>query len=108
MLTHKIRDMPAHLFENKKSPTSYGNNNNNQQQQQQISLNNRNDEINEMSNMSNSNSTAAEDPKPTSVEIPESPPVNPEPETPVSVKRSPTESDLPVPKRQPSKKNNTQ
>lgn len=88
--------MPAHLFENKKSPTS-GN------QSQLPSSNNQSEEISEVSNLSNSNSAPAEDSKMANVEVPESPPVTSELETPGSTKRSPTENDLPVPKRQPSK-----
>lgn len=99
MLTHKIRDMPAHLFENKKSPTFTG--------QQQTPPSNQSEDISEVSNLSNSNSMATEDSKMGSmnnINNAEVPVVNPEPETPAPIKRLPIETELPVPKRQPSKK----
>lgn len=101
MLTHKIRDMPGHLFDNKKSPT-FG-----ASQQQPISSHNQSsEEISEVSNMSNSNSVACEDSKmatttSSATEVSESPPVTSDLEVPL-IKRSPTDVDLPVPKRQPS------
>lgn len=95
MLTHKIRDMPPHLFENKKSPQFGG---------PPTSTTAQNDEVSDMSNMSNSNS-ATEDSRPlapTRMELPGSP-VKQESSTPPPIKRSPPDNDLPVPKRQPSK-----
>lgn len=80
MLTHKIRDMPAHLFETNKPtmpPPVPG------------------------INVPNEDSTSTEDrsmPTPTSLE--------PAPKPDLGVKRSPPEGEtvLPIPKRQPGKK----
>lgn len=85
MLTHKIRDMPSHLFENKRSP-SFG---------APSSVND--DSINEnTSGSSNMPEESRIQPPPSPVKL-ETPPPPPPPPS----KRSPPEADLPVPKRQP-------
>lgn len=82
MLTHKIRDMPQHMFENKLSTSG--------------------DEASQLSQLQ----TPQREP---STQVPESEPPLPLPQPSISeqskeqtVKREPTETELPLPKRPPS------
>lgn len=82
MLTHKIRDMPQHMFENK--PTMSGDENSQQSQQnmpQREVQPNENEQPNQPTQPSISTEQNKEQP----------------------VKREPTETELPLPKRPPSK-----
>lgn len=76
MLTHKIRDMPQHMFD--KPPTS--------------------GEESQLSRESTQHEPEQQPPQPT-LQPPQEPPVKDQ----TQIKRAPTETELPLPKRPPSK-----
>ncbi|XP_063972675.1 homeotic protein spalt-major isoform X3 [Diachasmimorpha longicaudata] len=91
MLTHKIRDMPPHLFGDSKTPQGG--------QQPQTPQHNQ-DQENSQSSVCTDESSLPPPPPPPPPPLPPPPsPMPPINESPMPVKRSPTEGDLPAPKR---------